>query len=90
MPIPLFNKYGNSNQNQHSNNNILVQLIKAKNNPGYVLDVLLKNNKINQQQYNELQPYKNNPEIIIKYLINHGKGDEIRQAEQKVGSPNEL
>ncbi len=81
MPIPLFNKFGNRNYNQPRGNNILAQLIQAKNNPGYILDILLQNNKINQQQYNELQPYKNNPEMIGRYLINHGKAEEINRAE---------
>lgn len=82
MSIPLFNKFGNSNYNQPRSNNILSQLIQAKNNPGYILDVLLQSDKINQQQYNELQSYKNNPEAIVRYLVNAGKGEEIQKAEQ--------
>ncbi len=83
MSTPLFMKYGN--QNNYGNNIagvILSQLAQVKNNPGYVLDILLQNKKINQQQYNELQPYKNNPEAIGRYLINNGKGNEIHRAEQ--------
>ena len=79
MSNPIFNRYGNLGNNTGG---IRSQLAQLKNNPGYILDILLQNKKITQQQYNELQPYKNNPEAIGKYLINSGKGNEIHQAEQ--------
>ena len=82
MATPLFQKYGNYQQQNQSRGNLALQLAQLKNNPGYILDILLQNKKITQQQYNELQPYRNNPEAIGKYLINSGKGNEIHQAEQ--------
>lgn len=82
MPNPLFNKFGNQNQYGSNKNNIFTQLAYIKNNPGYILDILLQNGKINQKQYNELQPYKNNPEAIGKYLMNSGDGNELRQIER--------
>ena len=54
MPNPLFNRFGNMNQN--SGGNILHQLAQIKKNPSAILDILLQNGKINQQQYNDLQP----------------------------------
>ena len=74
MPNPLFNKFGT--------NNISSQIMQIKNNPGTILDILFQKGKITQQQYNDLQPYKNDPEAIVKYLINNGKSYEINQAEQ--------
>ena len=68
------NNVGNNvNNNQNNQLNILSQLAKLKNNPGEILDILLQNGKINQQQYDELLPYKNRPELIGQYLINNGK-----------------
>ena len=64
--------------NQYSSS----QLMSLRNNPGGILDILLQSGKINQQQYTELQPYKNNPEVIGKYLINRGFGGAISNAEQ--------
>lgn len=82
MPNPLFNRFGNQNIQRNNNGNMLSQLARLKNDPGYILDILLQSGKINQQQYNNLQPYRNNPEAIGKYLINNGHGKEIQQAEQ--------
>ncbi len=56
----------------------------VKNNPGAILDILLQKGKINQQQYYELQQYKNNPEAIGRYLINSGYGDAINYAERQI------
>ena len=80
MPNNLFNRFGNAHR--QNNNNILAQIEQIKKDPGVILDILLQNEKISQSQYYELQPYKNNPEAIGKYLINNGKGSEINQAEQ--------
>lgn len=82
MPNPLFNKFGNIGMQRRPQNNIVSQLMSLRNNPGGILDILLQSGKINQQQYTELQPYKNNPEAIGKYLINRGFGGEISNAEQ--------
>ena len=87
MSNPLFNRFGNTPQYNHRpanspSNNIISQFLRLKNNPGEILDILLNNGKISQQQYNELQPYKNNPEMIGKYLISHGNSDAINHAEQ--------
>ena len=87
MPNNLFNRFGNTPR-QNNSNNILAQLAQIKKDPGAILDILLQNGKISQQQYHDLQPYKNNPEAIGKYLINSGKGSEINQAEQMVKGLN--
>lgn len=79
------NNVGNNvNNNQNNKSNILSQLVKLKNNPGEILDILLENGKINQQQYNDLQPYKNNPELIGRYLINNGHANEINSVKQSI------
>lgn len=67
MANPLYNRYGNGNVN----NNILQQYQQVKNNPGMILDILLQNKKINYQQYSEMQSFKDNPQQIVNYLINH-------------------
>ena len=82
MATPLFQRYGNYQQQNQLRGNLAYQVAMLKNNPGYILDILLQNRKINQVQYNELQPYKNDPEAIGRYLINSGKQGEINQAEQ--------
>lgn len=79
----LFNRFGNNvNYNKTPNNNLISQFMSLRNNPSGILDILFQNKKISQQQYNALQPYKNNPEAIAKYLIDNGRSNEIRQAEQ--------
>lgn len=81
----LFQRYGNNQQRniqQRNNQNIISQLMSLRNNPGGILDILFQSGKINQQQYNELQPYKNDPETIGRYLINNGWSDQIKQSEQ--------
>lgn len=82
MANPLFNRFGNFNNYQPRNNgnSILAQIAQLKRDPGSILDIMLNNGKINQQQYNELQQYRNNPEMIGKYLINNGKANEINNA----------
>ena len=81
MPTSLFNRFGNMGK-RNPQNNLVSQLMSLRSNPGGILDILLQNGKINQQQYSELQPYRNNPEAIGKYLISYGKGAEISNAEQ--------
>ena len=66
-------------------NNILSQVSALQNNPAAILDILLQHGKINQQQYNELQPYKDNPQQIVSYLISHGNAPQIDQARQQAG-----
>lgn len=81
----LFQRYGNNQQRniqQRNNQNIISQLMSLRKNPGGILDILFQSGKINQQQYNELQPYKNDPEAIGRYLINNGWSDQIKQSEQ--------
>lgn len=85
MPNNLFNRFGNMGLNQNyanTGNNIKSQLAQLRRNPGAILDILFQNGKINQQQYFDLQQYKNNPEMIGRYLINNGKANEINQAQQ--------
>lgn len=92
MPNPLFNRFGNmmsnSNNQVKPSGNIISQIAKVKKDPGFVLDIMLQNGKINYQQYNELQPYRNNLEMIVKYLINNGKANEINQAENAINQIN--
>ena len=81
MPNNLFNRFGNMQRNTNGDN-ILAQLARIKQDPGSILDIMLQHGKINQQQYNELQQYRNNPEMIGRYLINNGRANEINQAQQ--------
>ena len=90
MVNPLFNRFGGNYHptNQVNNNsgggivNALKQYRQLQNNPGVILDILLHNGKITQQQYNELQPIKNNPQQIVNYLVQHGNAGQINQAQQ--------
>lgn len=85
MPNFLFNRFGAGNQSSRppaAGNNIISQLAQIKRNPSAILDILLQNGKITQSQYNDLQPYKNNPEMIGRYLMNSGHAGEINQAQQ--------
>jgi hypothetical protein len=50
--------------------------------PGVILDIMLNNGKINRQQYNDLQQFRNNPEMICKYLMNNGRANELNYAQQ--------
>lgn len=81
MPNPLFNRYGNTNRNNNISSNILSQYSQVMNDPGKILDIMLQNGKINQQQYNDLQPFRNNPKQIVEYLIQHGNANQINQAQ---------
>lgn len=86
MANDLFNRYGGNinnqrgtfNNNNNNNENIISQLLM---NPGAILDIMFQNDKINIQQYNDLQQYKNNPQAIFQYLLNNGKSTELRRAE---------
>ena len=80
----LYNLLNNINRNNGGNNilSLIYQAKQMQNNPGQVLDILLYNNKIDQQQYNELQQYKNNPWQVFNYLMNHGNSNELNQAQQ--------
>ena len=82
MPNNLYNRYGNGNTYKNSGEDIKTQLMRLKNNPGWILDILLQRDKITQQQYNDLQKYRNDPQSIVQYLINNGKASQINQAEQ--------
>ena len=85
MSNPYFNRFGGNTQYNNrgsQNENILSQFARLKNNPGEILDIMLRNGKINQQQYNDLQLYRDNPEAIGKYLINNGMGGDINRAQQ--------
>lgn len=96
MGNPLFNRFGgrNNNYNQLSmpqnqgNNlvNILRQYKQIQKDPGAILDILFQHGKINQQQYNELQPMRNNPQQIVNYLSQHGNANQINQVQQMIGS----
>ena len=84
MPNPLYNKFGGNRQP----NNILSQLIQVQKNPAAILDILLQNGKINQQQYNDMKPFGNNPEQIVNYLVQHGNSNQINQATQMANQIN--
>ena len=91
MPIPLFNRFGNTTGNPVNNQskrqtNLLVQIARLNRDPGFILEIMLQNEKINQQQYNELWPYRNNPQMIYNYLLRNGKADEINQAESMINN----
>ena len=92
MPIPLYNRFGGKHQPNNQVNNsigiadVLKQYRQLQNDPGAILDILLRNNKINQQQYNELQPMRNNPMQIVNYLIQHGNAGQINQAQQNANN----
>ena len=86
MSTSLFNRFGQpGNMCQNYGNDIRSQLVQAMKNPAIVLDILLQRGKINQQQYNAMYQYRNNPEMIYKYLFNNGNANELKQAEQDAG-----
>lgn len=82
MPNNLFQRFGNPKPQNINNNNIISQMMMLRNDPGSILDILFRNNKISQQQYNELQQYRNNPEAIVRYLLNSNHAGEVQQAIQ--------
>lgn len=82
MPNNLYNRYGNGNMYKNPGEDIKSQLMRLKNNPGQILDILLQSGKINRQQYNDLQLYRNDPRQIVQYLVNNGKATQINQAQQ--------
>ena len=66
--------------------NIYQQIQMIQKDPGSILDILLQLDKINQQEYTQLQPYKNNPQEIYNYLMNHGHSNELGAAQNVVGN----
>lgn len=91
MSNPLFSRFGNNTNQKKSSNgllNILNQYKQIQNDPGKILDILLSNGKINQQQYNDLQPIRNNPQQIVNYLSQHGNASQINQASQMMSQFN--
>ena len=94
MMNPLYNRYGGGSsyipQNKNNNFvNLLKQFSQVQRNPSAILDILLNNGKINQQQYNDLQPYRNNPQQIFNYLMNNGKANELNIAQQQAMQYND-
>lgn len=82
MPNPLYNMYNNMiNHAAPSGANIIQQLMMIKNGQTSILDILAQQGKINQQQYNQLQPYKNNPQQIFNILYNSGYASQLNVAE---------
>lgn len=77
----LFDQFKNisSPMQQNAQPNILAQYMQLQNNPGGIIDILLQNGKINQAQYNDLQKYKNNPQMICAYLMNNGNNGQLNQ-----------
>lgn len=80
MANPLFNMLGGRINNSPVGN-ILNQYMQLKQDPGKILDLLFQNGKINMQQYNDLQPYRNNPQAIVNYLSMNGNANQINNAE---------
>ena len=91
---PLFNRFNNmfgASQRPPQNNgglaNILAQFRQVQQNPGAILDIMLQNGKISQQEYQQMQPYKDNPQQLVQYLTrNHSA--EINQAQQQANGLN--
>ena len=95
MANSIYNKYRNINQGfsrPPQNNggllNILSQLRQVQQNPGAILDIMLQNGRITQQQYQEMQQYKDNPQMLVQYLMQHGHASEINQAQQQANNLN--
>lgn len=86
MANHLFNRFGAPQPQNNGLVGLLTQYRQLQNNPGYILDILLNNGKINQMQYNELQKYKNNPVQIAQYLINNGNAQGLRNAENLINN----
>lgn len=80
MANPLFNMLGGRINNSPVGN-IMNQYMQLKQDPGKILDLLFQNGKINMQQYNDLQPYRNNPQAIVNYLSMNGNANQINNAE---------
>lgn len=80
MANPLFNMLGGRINNSPVGN-IMNQYMQLKKDPGKILDLLFQNGKINMQQYNDLQPYRNNPQAIVNYLSMNGNANQINNAE---------
>ena len=80
MANPLFNILG-GRINNFPVGNIMNQYMQLKQDPGKILDLLFQNGKINMQQYNDLQPYRNNPQAIVNYLSMNGNANQINTAE---------
>ena len=92
MPSSIRNKFDNISQfaSSKSGLNILSQLKMIQQDSGAILDILLQNGKINQQQYADLQQYRNNPQMIFNYLSNNGNYNELngykRQVEERLNN----
>lgn len=80
MANPLFDMLGGRINNSPVGN-IMNQYMQLKQDPGKILDLLFQNGKINMQQYNDLQPYRNNPQAIVNYLSMNGNANQINNAE---------
>lgn len=83
------NKLNGAGMN-NNNNNFYDQLQMVKRDSGAILDILLQNEKINNQQYMELQPYRNNPAMIVNYLMNHGYADQINAMANRMNGNGEV
>lgn len=80
MANPLFTMLGGRINNSPVGN-IMNQYMQLKQDPGKILDILFQRQKINMQQYNDLQPYRNNPQAIANYLSMNGNANQINNAE---------
>lgn len=91
MANPLYNILNGANRNfqrpQNNMMNLISQFRQVQQNPGAILDIMLQNGKITQQEYQEMQPYKNNPQQLVQYLTK-GHASEINQAQQQANNLN--
>lgn len=77
MSNPLYNKFGAGQQvNPASRLGNAMQMIAAfkrvQNDPSQLADILRQNNRINDQQYQELKRCNGNPEQMGRYLLQSG------------------
>lgn len=76
MSNPLFRKFNNGGM--HGTNPALnaIQIANAfkkiQSDPSKIGDLLLEKNRITKQQYEEIQKFEGNPELITKYLLQNG------------------
>lgn len=87
MANPLFNMLAGRVSNSPIGN-IISQYQQLQKDPGKIVDILYQNGKINQQQFNDLQPIRNNPEQIVTYLSRNGNNNLLNQATQLANQIN--
>ncbi len=69
MPSSIYQRFSRPQQYNNGSTSLAQDMKQVERDPGSILEILYRKGKINQQVYNELQPYRNNPEYIGKYLL---------------------